>query len=144
MVRAHADARGSGKGLSPATPVLLTWLVPGLGHWLLGRRARGAAVFALLVGLFLIGTFLAEGSNLDRERHFYYWGGQVLLGLPAVLAELVHGHARVAAELPYVDAGLVFGCVAGLLNILAMIDAYGFGEARLEATAARSPHKAAA
>ena len=29
------------------------------------------------------------------------------------------------------SGGLVFGCVAGLLNILAMIDVYAFGEARL-------------
>ena len=84
-----------------------------------------------LVGLFALGTYLAEGSNLSRQRHFYYWSGQAMLGLPAILAELTIGGMRITSRIPYVDAGLVFGCVAGLLNILAMIDVYAFGEAKL-------------
>jgi Family of unknown function (DUF6677) len=150
MVRAHVDARapragGSAGGrLSPATAVLLTWLVPGLGHWALGRRLRGALVFVLLVGLFALGVALAHGSNLDRERHFYYWGGQLLLGLPAIAAELVHGHAPVTGDVAYADAGLVFGCVAGLLNVLAMIDAFACAEAPEAGEEAGAPSAEAA
>jgi hypothetical protein len=84
-----------------------------------------------LIALFAVGTALAEGTNLSRERHFYYWAGQFVLGGPALLAELVWGGARVTHDIPYVDAGLVFGCVAGLLNVLAMIDVFGYGEAKL-------------
>jgi hypothetical protein len=36
----------------------------------------------------------------------------------------------VSAHIPYVEAGLVYGCVAGLLNVLAMIDVYAWDEAR--------------
>jgi len=118
---------------NPTWWVLCAWLVPGLGHWLQGRRLRAAVLFVALIGLFVLGTLLAQGSNLDRERHFYYWAGQFLLGGPAWIAELVHGHARVDGELPYVDAGLGMSCVAGLLNVLAMIDVYGHGEERPEA-----------
>lgn len=136
MARANVDARLTPRqreaGTSPALASLLTFLVPGLGHWFLGRRLRGVLIFVLLVGLFAVGTLLAEGANLDRERHFYYWGGQFLLGLPAIVAELVHGHPRVVGDLNYIDGGLVFGSVAGLLNILAMIDAYGCAERKLE------------
>jgi len=88
-------------------------------------------VFVALVGLFVLGTALAEGSNLSRERHFYYWAGQFLIGLPGILAELAFGDMRITGHIPYVDTGLVFGCVAGLLNVLAMIDVYAWGEARL-------------
>jgi hypothetical protein len=136
MCAAHVDARfpraGKDPRRHPAFHVLLAWLVPGLAHWMQGRRRRGATIFVVLVGLFLVGTFLGHGSNLDRERHFYYWGGQILLGLPAFLAELVHGHAPVTGEIPYADAALVFGSVAGLLNVLAMLDAYGRAERALE------------
>jgi hypothetical protein len=94
MVRAYADAKFTPdqrkRGPCPSIAVLAGFLVPGLGHWLQGRRARGITTFALLVGLFALATVLAEGSNLDRERHFYYWAGQFMLGLPAMLAELVH------------------------------------------------------
>jgi TM2 domain-containing membrane protein YozV len=139
MVRANVDARLARKqeqkqqpaGPSPATAVLFGFLVPGLGHWFLGRKLRGTLIFVALVGLFLVGTFLGEGANLDRERHFYYWGGQFLLGLPAMVTELVHGHPLITRDIRYVDAGLVFGSVAGLLNILAMTDAYACAERKL-------------
>jgi hypothetical protein len=107
---------------STATRVLAAWLVPGLGHLLQGRRLRALIVCAALLGLLALGTVLCDGSNLDRERHFYYWAGQFLLGAPVMLLELVRGHPPVTRELPYVDCGLGMACVAGLLNVLAMID----------------------
>ncbi|HVS20177.1 MAG TPA: DUF6677 family protein [Planctomycetota bacterium] len=132
MVSAHLYARTGRLAASflPARRMALAWLVPGLGHWLQGRRVRALAVFVLLVGLFAVGTWLAEATNLSRERHFYYWAGQFMLGLPALGAEAWLGDARVTAHIPYVEAGLVYGCVAGLLNVLAMIDVYAWDEAR--------------
>lgn len=133
MVHAHTLARVSkpSDATRPVLSTLLAWVCPGLGHVHQGRTARGAIVFVLLVGMFALGSFLAEGSNLSRERHFYYWAGQFLLGGPALAAEALLGAGQVTRDIPYVEAGLVFGCVAGMLNILAMIDVYGYGEAKL-------------
>jgi len=119
------------KGFAPASHVLAGWFVPGLGHFMQGRRARGTIVFVMLVGLFLLGTWLAQGSNLDRERHFYYWSGQFLAGAPVMILEALHGHALVTGDIEYADAGLVFGCLAGLLNILCLLDVHAFGLRRL-------------
>ncbi|MFT5477822.1 MAG: hypothetical protein ACI8Y8_003175, partial [Planctomycetota bacterium] len=102
-----------------------SWVLPGLGQFLQGRRLRGVITFVLLVSLFLVGCILAEGSNLDRERHFYYWAGQFLLGTPAILGEFLHGHAPITGDVPYADGGVVLGCIAGMLNVLSMLDAYG-------------------
>ena len=132
MVRVHIDARRGGRAAAPssrtALEVLAGWCVPGLGHVVQKRVRRGIVVFALLVGLFVLGTILAQGSNLDRERHFYYWAGQFLLGAPVLLLEILHGHARVSRSLPYGDAGLVMVCLSGLLNVLALLDVYGHGD----------------
>jgi TM2 domain-containing membrane protein YozV len=111
----------SGKS-NPGFAVLLAWAVPGLGHIYQGRRLRGILVFVSLVGCMLLGTWLAEGSNLSRERHYYYWGGQLLGGLPAVGLQFLWGAKLVTTQIPYGEAGLVFGSVAGLLNILMMLD----------------------
>ena len=126
---AHLEARRV-EATVPARPhpvaaLLATWLVPGLGHGMQGRWKRGAIVFALLVGLFVAGTWLSGGTNLSRERHFYYWAGQFLLGGPALLAEAVLGHPPVRGELPWADVGLLYACLAGLLNVLAMLDVFG-------------------
>lgn len=135
MALAHTEARLPKAERKRALPAVLNvfvgWLVPGLGHVLQGRRRRGVVIFILLVGLMALGTWLAQGSNLDRERHYYYWGGQFLGGLPVMVLEAVHAHARVSHDIPYAEGGLMIGCVAGLLNVLALIDVYGFAENRV-------------
>lgn len=145
MVHAHTSARVEprARAVRPAVAVALAWLVPGLGHVLQRRFLRGAIVFALLFGLFAAGTAMAESSNLSRERHFYYWAGQFLIGLPGIAAEALCGSMRVEREIAYVDAGLVFGCVAGLLNVLAMIDVYGWSEAQALGRDPKARHAAA-
>ena len=136
MAHAHLEARRPAtRTPSPKTPhpvllVALTWLVPGLGHWFQGRRRRAAIVFVLLVGFFVLGTWMAAGTNLSRERHFYYWTGQLLLGLPAIAAEILSGRPPVTGVLPLGDVGLLYACMPGLLNILVMLDVYGFAERR--------------
>jgi len=115
----------------PALCTALTWVLPGLGHIMQGRKARGIVALVLLVGLFGLATMLAQGSNLDRERHFYYWAGQVLLGPVALVAEFAHGHPRLESLPPYKDAGIVIGSISGMLNVLLMLDVYGYGEARV-------------
>jgi hypothetical protein len=130
--KAHFDARVP-KGMrstrpSPGLIVLAGWILPGLGHWLQGRRLRGALVFLVVVGFVLLGTALAHGANLDRERHFYYWSGQFLSGLPVWVLEVLHGHAQVRSEIPYADAGLAFCAVGGLLNVLSWLDLFGVAE----------------
>ncbi|MEM6566922.1 MAG: DUF6677 family protein [Planctomycetota bacterium] len=137
--RAHFDARTAPGGLAvvenaaphPGTCALAGWFVPGLGHVLQGRRARGVVAFVLVVGLFLLGCVLAEGTNLDRTRHFYYWAGQALLGPVAFAVEFVHGHPRMVERAPYADAGVVLASIAGMLNVLLLLDVYGFSESRL-------------
>ena len=137
--RAHFDARTAPGGLAvvenaaphPGTCALAGWFVPGLGHVLQGRRARGVVAFVLVVGLFLLGRALAEGTHLDRTRHFYYWAGQALLGPVAFAVEFVHGHPRMVERAPYADAGVVLASIAGMLNVLLLLDVYGFSESRL-------------
>ncbi len=142
---AHLDARaGARSSCSAPHPVRLlaaSWFFPGLGHWLQGRRLRAGLVCGVLLALFALGTWLAAGTNLSRERHFYYWSGQFLLGAPALLTEILAGHPRVTRELPWVDVGLLYACMAGLLNVLAMLDVWGVAEQRwlLPTTPAAAP-----
>ena len=41
---------------SPVVTVLLAWLLPGAGHYWLGRKNRGVIVFATVLLCFLVGV----------------------------------------------------------------------------------------
>lgn len=135
--RAHFEARSlasetiPGAAIDPGAAVAFAWLIPGGGHFAQGRVARGVVAFVLLAGLFALGTALADGVNLDRTRHFYYWGGQVLIGPLAIATELVVGHSTMDEPPAYGEAGVVIASIAGMLNILVMLDVYGWSDAKL-------------
>lgn len=107
--------------------VLLTWISPGLGHVYLGRKGKGAYFFALVVGLFVIGMAFADFRNISLERHPYFFIAYALLGGPTVVALLVTGSMPVVTDLNP-DLGCLLSAVAGLLNVLVMIDAYTIAE----------------
>ncbi len=129
IAEAHWSARRTSRfAASPALDAALTWLVPGLGHLRQGRKLRGVVVFAVLVGVLVLGCILSENSNLSRERHFYYWSAQFLIGGPALVGELLFGGERVTGPVELIDIGLYYGALGGLLNVLAMLDAYAWRE----------------
>ncbi len=134
MAHAHLLARtpktAPRAGLNPAFLVGAAWLIPGLGHFLQGRKLRALIVAGMLLGLFAAGTWMAEGSNFSRERHFYYWSGQALLGLPAFLGEIVSGRPAVTTDIEWADVGLLYASMAGLLSVLTWLDVYSVAERR--------------
>ena len=155
----------------PALAVFLAWLIPGLGHWYQGRRAKAALYFICIMGLFVYGVYLGGSSALGYGRAVYFsWrpGDQRLaylcqigVGLPAlpamVQANRMSNHRKVwwngfmappcpdawggdgredpnadqptAGELHrqlarYFELAGFFTMVAGLLNVLAIYDAW--------------------
>ncbi len=123
---AHFLARAGRAGVrrSPAVPATLSFLVPGLGHFLLGRRKKGVLLFLALTSIFVVGLLLSGGNIVDRDRHYYYWAGQILNGGATSIAHLLFAGRRVDAFPPHLDSALLFVTASGLLNVLVMIDAY--------------------
>ncbi len=72
-------------GRELALLVLASAAVPGLGHFLLGRRARGAAFFALVLATALVGLSL-EPWNLTSATCEY---GRTYLLVSAIMQILL-------------------------------------------------------
>ena len=107
-----------------ATALVLAWFVPGAGHWLYGRKTK-AVFFALcLLVLFGVGLALGEGRCVHVERSPLYFLAQIWLGGPTILAWLATSHLRITHDIPLLDAGLLFTAVAGLLNVIVLVDLY--------------------
>lgn len=117
-----ASARGH---RSAALAVVLTWLVPGLGHFYLGRRHRALLFGAIVVFMFCVGLLL-EGS-LSRPVPGSY------LSSLATLADLGAGPVNLLAravgwgvgrpEAATHEIGNTFHWTAGIMNMLLMLDA---------------------
>jgi hypothetical protein len=105
---------------------LVSWLVPGAGHFWLGRTQKGAVFVILLPLMFVLGLTLSG-------RIFPFEFSQPLvalaafadlgIGLPYFLAWALGYGAGTVVDATY-EYGNTYLIVAGLLNMLVMIDAY--------------------
>lgn len=110
--------------------VLLSWLVPGGGHFMLKKHYRGALLAASVLILFVFGLlmrgYMFEPQTGDVLTIIIYVGGFVAdlaSGIPYILTKLFgYSQADVAGHVH--DYGTKFIVAAGLFNILAMVDAW--------------------
>jgi hypothetical protein len=115
---------------SPYLIVALAWLIPGSGHFLLGRRGRAAIIFVAVALTFVLGLLmrgpLFHPGGIDLLSRLIQFGGfigNLASGLFYFLTIwLGYSQPDVAGHAP--DYGSKFLVAAGLLNILAMVDAY--------------------
>jgi len=108
----------------PFVPVLLAWLVPGSGHFVLGRPWPALCVAAGVVPLFVLGLHLTGYEIVSPERHPWYFVTHVWAGLPTAFAALLTTHRTVTEILPYQEAGRLYTAVAGMLNLMAIADVW--------------------
>ncbi len=106
--------------------VLLAWVWPGLGHLFLGRRGKGLVLMGAIVVLFVLGVSMNSGLQLhvglDDPLAVLFSLAQMGIGAPYVLARLI-GYGDGLVTSPSFEYGNTFTAVAGLLNVLVMLDA---------------------
>lgn len=106
--------------------MLLTLLVPGLGHAWCGRRARGAAFFGLVGAAFVLGLALGGAPGPVPAR-----GAGALLTaaathavvLPAFFVRMA-GLGPADPASPSFEVATTYLVVAGVLNVLLAFDAW--------------------
>ena len=116
---------------SPWLTVIAGWLVPGAGHFLLGRKGRAAIVFCTVLISFIVGILMrgpmfqpsGGGDVLTRLIEAAGFIGDVAAGAAYFLA-IGLGYWPPDQASHTADYGSKFLVAAGLLNILAMVDAY--------------------
>ena len=106
---------------------VLAWLIPGAGHWLLGMRQRAVVIFVAICSTFLIGLILGSIELIDPQNAKAWFCAQILCGLPAIISTLLQDSATSITDISSfgrgVDIGQVYAGVAGLLNLICILDA---------------------
>lgn len=108
------------------------WLIPGLGHFLLGRKWRAWILFAAIVTMFLLGLamkgeFYATGTGWYLETLGYF--GEMCVGVAMPIAKFF-GYSGGDPFFVSSDYGTAFLVAAGMLNVLTVIDAYDIAMGR--------------
>jgi hypothetical protein len=113
----------------PGTLVLLclaAWLIPGAGHFWMGRRQKAIVFVIALPLMFSIGLSL-HGRVFPFEMSEPLVGlaaiANLLAGLPWVLTRMLDGGSGMVTAVTY-EYGNCFLIVSGLLNFLVILDAY--------------------
>ena len=114
--------------------IALGWLVPGLGHFLLGRRARAAVFAAVILAGFVLGLLLDGELTLPRGGDpLSYLAFVACLGngLPFFVARyLGQGEGVVtAASFEFANTFLLS---AGMMNLLLLLDIHDIAVGRKE------------
>jgi hypothetical protein len=102
------------------------WLIPGLGHLLLGRKWRALILFASILSMFLLGLAM-EGKFFSVHSPSYLQAlgffGEMCVGV-AMPAALFFGYSGGDPYFVSSDFGTAFLVAAGMLNVLTVLDAY--------------------
>ncbi|MGH9767635.1 MAG: DUF6677 family protein [Blastocatellia bacterium] len=112
------------------------FIVPGLGHLLLGKVVRGAIIGGVIIVMFALG-FVMEGHLYKPDpSEWLTWFFSFLdagMGLPYLVCALADWGVQItpeqAAKVTF-EYGNTFLCVAGALNMLAAMDVYDIGIGR--------------
>jgi hypothetical protein len=111
---------------------VVAWAVPGGGHLLLGRRQKGIVFLAALTLMFACGLWL-EGRlfpfELTQPLVALAAFADIGIGIPYFIAKAAGAGAGrvIAATYEYGNAFLI---VAGLLNMLVVLDAFDIAQGR--------------
>jgi hypothetical protein len=128
-VKKTAGSQSDGLGY---LALIAGWLIPGAGHFLLRRWVRGLLILASIISMFVLGIMM--------QGKLYGPSGADLLDMLGFLGDLgagllyfighVLGLGQVPVQVVTADYGAKFIVVAGLLNLIAAVDAHSIASGR--------------
>ncbi len=107
---------------------LLAWILPGAGHVYLGEKKRGIILMIVVAATFWGGVAVAGvQSSVQPTRRKAWFVGQICTGSHALVALGVgkfraNSHPKERAGFAEEDVAIIFTGVAGMLNILIILD----------------------
>ncbi len=121
------------------------WLVPGLGHIVIGEKKRGLIIMAAILGLFVAGLLIGgvevinshviqPGPGHDGKWNLWFFA-QVMVS-PAVFVlevvrDLLVNENKLTPAIGRIhEIGTLYCAMAGMLNLLVVIDVVYRGSTR--------------
>jgi hypothetical protein len=129
----QVPARAAGNSSSmPAMVLIAGWLIPGAGHFMLRKWIRGSLLLLSVVAMFSIGIALKGkiySPNTGDLLDILNFAGDLGTGLLYVFAR-IFDLGQSSVQVATADYGTKFMVVAGLLNVVAAVDAHSLATGR--------------
>lgn len=112
-------------------PLIAGWLIPGAGHFLLRKWLRGTLLLVSVSSMFALGLAM-QGKIYSEGHELLDWlglAGDLGNGLLYLLCR-VAGWGAEHVQHTTADYGTRFIVVAGLLNVMAAVDAHNLRTGR--------------
>jgi len=117
---------GTAPHRSPVAALVFGWIFPGAGHAYAGQRGKAVLFAVLITGLLVAGFAMGRGTNLLPNE--WWFAPQLGAGGPAALLTPLSQYLAIRQPVdwasPVREIGTLYTAVAGLLNLLVMMDAY--------------------
>lgn len=113
---------------------IVGWLVPGLGHIIQKRWIRGLLIATSVFVMFLLGLAMqgkVYSANTGDVLDMLGFVGDIGAGLLYIVTKAMNA-GQGAIHIATADYGTKFLIAAGLLNVIAAIDAYHIGIGKKE------------
>ena len=102
---------------------LLAWLVPGAGHFFLKEKKRSVIIFVSIVLTFCVGLYVGSIGVIDPVRDWWWYLAQIMNSpTVAFIGRLTAGGGFPVYGRPN-DIGQLYTSIAGLLNVLCIVNA---------------------
>ena len=130
------------QSVPPPLVALASWLLPGAGYWLIGQRVRAVTVGVTILATFTLGILISgirvvqapdlsgPGNPVQQILARPWFIGQVLIGPVGIGAAYVSSelaasptYRAIEAKARLAEIGTLYTAVAGMLNLLTLIDA---------------------
>lgn len=88
----------------------------------MGRKTKGLYYFVLITLTFLLGLVLARFLCVNLDRFPYHYFGEIFNGGATLIVQVLTRDLKVESFTPFLDYGTLIATVAGLLNVVVMVD----------------------
>ena len=112
-------------------PLIAGWLIPGAGHFLIGKWIRGTLLALSIIAMFILGLAMQGKLYTSAQDIIAMLGvaGDLGSGLLYFLSRAA-GWGGQPVQTTVADYGTKFIVVAGLLNVIAAVDAHNLRTGR--------------
>jgi len=99
------------------------WLVPGGGHYLLGKKRQAIVIFVALALTFLVGLYIGSVGIIDSVGAKPWYAAQMMNSPMVYFLAQINAAGNYPVYGRPSEYGQIYTSIAGLLNLLCIVNA---------------------